>query len=73
MKEKIAVGDLVEVDLDTGVGPFKGTVLAMSLVPETYEFTWYQIKPNSSNDMPGSFWYKDTEIKKIIGKESKDG
>tara|TARA_Y100000361_G_C11100176_1_gene311431 strand:+ start:608 stop:808 length:201 start_codon:yes stop_codon:yes gene_type:complete len=64
MKEKISVGDSVEVDLNTGVGPFKGTVTAMMPPLGTYEFSWYRVEPDSASDMPGHFWYKDTEVQR---------
>ncbi len=73
MKKSIAIGDSVEVDLDTGVGPFKGTVTAMMPTVGTYEFSWYRVEPDSASDMPGHFWYKDTEVwiqKVETGKET---
>ncbi len=73
LKSAIKVGDLVEVDLKMGIKPFEGTVLATNLPIGSYEFTWFKVKPDTSNEMPGNFWYKDTEVKKVThGKERKN-
>jgi len=64
VKEKISVGDSVEVYLNTGLHPFKGTVTAAMPPVGTYEFSWYRVEPESASDMPGHFWYKDTEVQK---------
>ena len=65
LKEFIEVGELVEVDLKTGVGPFRGKVLATGYTSGTYEFTWYHVEPENRDEMPGAFWYKDTEVKRV--------
>lgn len=65
MKNQITVGDSVEVDLNTGIKPFKGKVTATNPSVGSYEFCWYKIEPENRDEMPGLFWYKDTEVRKV--------
>jgi len=69
VKEAISVGDLVEVDLKTGVPAFQGKVLSVTPCPVTYEQVWYKVKPNEPGAMPANYWYKDTEVKKAGGED----
>ena len=72
LKSGIKVGDLVEIDLKTGLEPFLGEVLATNPPIGADEHNWYRVKPASTNDMPGTFWYKEPEVKKVTdGKERK--
>ena len=72
MSETISVGDLVEVDLKTGLPAFQGEVLSVTPCPVTYEQKWYKIKPLSKEDMPANYWYKETEVKKAGGEDVQD-
>ena len=65
MKNQITIGDSVEVDLKTGIKPFKGKVTAANPMVGGYEFCWYKVEPENKDEMPGLFWYKDTEVRKI--------
>ena len=65
LKSKIEVGDLVEIDLKTGLEPFLGEVLATNPPIGADQFNWYRVKPANPNDMPGTFWYKEPEVKKV--------
>ena len=64
LKSEIKVGDLVEINLKTGLGPFLGEVLATNPPIGADEHKRYRVKPASGDDMPGTFWYKDTEVSK---------
>jgi len=65
LKKKIEVGDTVEIDLKTGTKPFLGEVLATNPPIGADKYSWYRVKPDSSDDMPGIFWYKEPEVTKV--------
>lgn len=73
MSDVIKVGDEVEVELPTGLPPFRGTVLDQTPCPVTYDLKWYKVKPLDERDMPSNFWYKDTEVRKASKKDDQTG
>lgn len=61
----IDVGNVVEVDLHTGIGPFLGVVLDLNDTMCWKKDVWYKVQPLSKKDMPGIFWYRGNKVEKI--------
>ena len=63
--DKILVGDLVEVHINTEADAFEGVVLELN---DTMNFdgnTWYKVEPITKDSMPANFWYRENKVKKL--------
>ena len=65
MKNKISVGDLVEIDLKVGEDVFQGVVLDLNDSLNFDGSKWYKVKPSQESTMPGNFWYRENKVKKV--------
>lgn len=58
----IQVGNIVEVFVNRGIGPFVGIVLDVNDTKSYKNDIWYKVQPASKSDAPGIFWYRENKV-----------
>ena len=58
----IEVGNIVEVCVNKGIGPFIGVVLDVNDTMCWKKDIWYRVQPASKQDMPRAYWYRENKV-----------